>query len=396
MSWSEPILHVDMDSFFVEVERLDAPELRGRPVAVGGRGKRGVIASASYEARSFGVRSAQPTSNAIRLCPQLVVVPPSHDKYREASVGVFTIFRSFTPKVEGLSLDEAFLDVRGLRRHYNSPLDVAGEIRSRLRQELGLPASVGIGAVKFIAKLASEAAKPDGVRHVPGDEQQSFLSSLPARAMWGVGPAAMAALSRLGVETIGDIASLPEAALVSAVGPTAGRHLHDLSRGVDPRPVVADNEAKSVSVEETYEEDLDSREVVETALLGQSQRLSGRLRRSGLIARTISLKIRFGDFETITRSRTLDEGTDEARRIFHTTRDLLGSVEDLRPVRLSGIAASGLSPDQAPRQMAMDSDSAWSTVEDAVAEVRDRFGQSAVMPARLASDRQSSDPDEVP
>ncbi|MFZ0013136.1 MAG: DNA polymerase IV, partial [Acidimicrobiia bacterium] len=244
--WNETILHVDMDSFFVEVERLDDPALRGRPVAVGGSGPRGVIASASYEAREHGVRSAQPTAIALRHCPRLVVVPPSHGKYGEVSTRVFSTFRSVTPLVEGLSLDEAFLDVGGLRRHYVSPVAVADEVRARLRAELGLPASVGIAAVKFVAKLASQVAKPDGVRHVRSEDQGLFLRDLPVTAMWGVGPATHAALARLGVETVGDIAALPLNALVGAVGPSAGQHLHDLANGIDPRAVVPDSEAKSV------------------------------------------------------------------------------------------------------------------------------------------------------
>jgi DNA polymerase-4 len=207
--WTEPILHVDMDSFFVEVERLDRPELVGKPVAVGGPGPRGVIASASYEARAFGVRSAQPTATARRVCDELIVIPPRHGRYGDLSTEVFSIFRAFTPLVEGLSLDEAFLDVGGLRLHFESPVAVGDAVRERIRSDLGLPASVGVAAVKFVAKLASEAAKPDGMRHIPIDGQMDFLHSLPASAMWGVGPATLAALARLGVETVGDIAALP-------------------------------------------------------------------------------------------------------------------------------------------------------------------------------------------
>lgn len=305
--WTEPILHVDMDSFFVEVERLDAPELRNRPVAVGGAGPRGVIASASYEARAYGVSSAQPTSVARRLCPELVVVPSAHGKYGDVSTEVFAVFRSFTPLVEGLSLDEAFLDVRGLRHHYESPVVVGETIRSRIRDDLGLPASVGVAAVKFVAKLASEAAKPDGIRHIPANRQEAFLRPMPADAIWGVGPATLAALARLGVETVGDIADLPESALASAVGPTTGRHLHELACGIDGRAVVPDSSSKSVSVEETYDHDLETPEVVEAALLGHSQRLSGRLRRAGLRTRTVTLKVRFADFETITERRVFEQ-----------------------------------------------------------------------------------------
>jgi DNA polymerase-4 len=394
--WTEQILHVDMDSFFVEVERLDDPALRGRPVAVGGSGPRGVIASASYEAREHGVRSAQPTAIAIRHCPRLVVVPPSHAKYGEVSTRVFSTFRSITPLVEGLSLDEAFLDVGGLRRHYESPVAVADDVRSRLRAELGLPASVGIAAIKFVAKLASEAAKPDGVRLVRSKEQTLFLDDLPVTAMWGVGPATHAALTRLGVETVGDIASLPLTALVGAVGPSAGRHLHDLANGIDPRAVVPDSEAKSVSVEETYEHDLDSLALIETALLSHAQRLSSRLRRAGLRGRTITLKLRYADFTTITRSHTSGSGVDGARQLYRIATELLATRDRPDPVRLLGLGAGSLESADAPQQLDIAGDVRWDEVENAVADVRRRFGEESLRPARLLGDRQSTKRDEEP
>ncbi len=372
-----------MDSFFVEVERLDHPELRGRAVAVGGAGPRGVIASASYEARARGVRSAQPTSTARRLCPELVVVAPSHGRYGDVSAEVFAIFRSFTPLVEGLSLDEAFLDVRGLRLHFESPMTVAVEVRRRIRVELGLPASVGVAAVKFVAKLASETAKPDGLRLVTTAEQPAFLETLPATALWGVGPATLAALARLGVETVGDIAGLPVSALVSAVGPSAGKHLHDLANGIDPRPVVADIAAKSVSVEETYESDLGTLDLVETALLAHAQRLSDRLRRSGLRARTVTLKVRWQDFTTVTRSETTAPAVDGARDLYRIARDLMAGVGVASPVRLLGLSGTSLEPAGEPAQLGMSTDGGWVRVEDAVADIRARYGVGAVGPARL-------------
>jgi DNA polymerase-4 len=381
--WTEPILHVDMDSFFVEVERLDHPELRGRAVAVGGAGPRGVIASASYEARARGVRSAQPTSTARRLCPELVVVAPSHGRYGDVSAEVFAIFRSFTPLVEGLSLDEAFLDVRGLRLHFESPVTVAVEVRRRIRVELGLPASVGVAAVKFVAKLASETAKPDGLRLITTTEQLASLETLPATALWGVGPATLAALARLGVETVGDIAGLPLSALVSAVGPSAGKHLHDLANGIDPRPVVADIAAKSVSVEETYESDLATLDLVETALLAHAQRLSDRLRRSGLRARTVTLKVRWQDFTTVTRSETTAPAVDGARDLYRIARDLMAGVGIASPVRLLGLSGTSLEPAGDPAQLGMSTDGGWVRVEDAVADIRARYCVGAVGPARL-------------
>lgn len=385
-----------MDSFFVEVERLDAPELRGRPVAVGGTGPRGVIASASYEAREYGVRSAQPTVTALRLCPGLVVVPSAHGKYDEASSEVFSIFRSFTPLVEGLSLDEAFLDVRGLRHHYESPVAVAEAIRENVRSRLGLPASVGVASVKFIAKLASEAAKPDGVRLVRVDDQDSFLRGLPSTAMWGVGPATQAALARLGVETVGHIADLPEAVLAQAVGPSTGLHLHDLSRGLDPRPVVPDTSAKSVSVEETYEEDLETRDLIETELLSHAQRLSARLRRAGLRTRTVNLKVRFADFNTKTRARTVGKPVDGQRKIYRIALGLLAELDALEPVRLLGLGATSLEPVGEPTQLDLETELDWDRVEDAVADIRDRFGETSVGPARLVSREKPSTRDEEP
>lgn len=381
--WTEPILHVDMDSFFVEVERLRDPGLMGRPVAVGGAGPRGVIASASYEARHLGVRSAQPTSVARRVCPNLVVVPPDHGRYHDVSAEVFGVFRAFTPMVEGLSLDEAFLDVRGLRLHYGSPVEVGESVRTRIKSEFGLPASVGAASVKFLAKLASQAAKPDGLRHVPADSQMAFLHALPANALWGVGPATRAALTGLGVETIGDIAGLDVNTLVGAVGPTTGRHLHDLANGRDPREVVPDTAAKSVSVEETYNDDLRSSEVIETALLSHALHLSGRLRRSGLRARTISLKVRYPDFRTVTRAQTMGSAVDGTRDLYRIAVDLLTAVDRRdTPVRLLGLGGSSLEPATDPNQLHLGANR-WAAVEDAAADVRDRFGDAAVRPARL-------------
>jgi DNA polymerase-4 len=397
MKWPEPILHVDMDSFFVEVERLTRPDLIGKPVAVGGAGPRGVIASASYEAREFGVRSAQPTATARRMCDELIVVPPDHHRYSDLSTEVFAIFRSFTPRVEGLSLDEAFLDVGGLRLHYPSPVAVGEAVRARIRSELGLPASVGVASVKFVAKLASEAAKPNGLQHVPVGDQLGFLHGLSASAMWGVGPATLAALARLGVETVGDIATLPESSLIAAVGPATGRHLHDLAHGHDPREVEPDIAAKSISVEETYDRDLEGVDVIETALLAHAQRLSGRLRRSGLKARTVTLKVRYPDFTTLTRAHTVGKAIDGSRQLFRIAVDLLHSIgDDVRPVRLLGLGGTALEPANAPTQLDIDDDAEWDRVEDAIAGVRERFGEDAVAPARLIPENEPARSDRDP
>ncbi|HEU5111765.1 MAG TPA: DNA polymerase IV, partial [Acidimicrobiia bacterium] len=359
------------------------PGLVGKPVAVGGTGNRGVIASASYEARAYGVRSAQPTVTALRLCPDLIIVPPSHGRYGDLSAGVFDVFRGFTPHVEGLSLDEAFLDVAGLRRHYPTSTDVAIAVRREIRSRLGLPASVGIASSKFMAKLASEAAKPDGYRHIPKHAEVEFLHALPVEALWGVGPATLAGLQRLGVVTIGDLAELPEAAVLGSLGPTQGRHLLDLARGIDHRPVMSDIEAKSISVEETYDRDLEGAEVIETALLALAQRMADRLHRSGLAARTVTLKLRFADFTTVTRSVTSGTVIDGPREIYVTALALLGHVAIDRPVRLLGLGGSGLEPAGEPRQMPIGAEDNWSRVDEAVAGVRERFGEHSVEPARL-------------
>lgn len=372
-----------MDSFFVEVERRLDPSLIGRPVAVGGKGPRGVIASASYEARAFGVQSAQPTATALKLCPRLEVVAPTHGLYREASAEVFAVFRSFTPLVEGLSLDEAFLDVRGLRRHFDSPSEVGQRVRSEIKGNLGLPASVGVASNKLLAKLASQGAKPDGLVHIPEERQLEYLHTLPASALWGVGPATLAGLERLGVETVGDIADLPEVTLTRALGPTHGLHLYRLANAIDQRPVEPDSEAKSISVEETYETDLSGRDLIETALLAHAQRLSWRLHRAGLVARTVNLKARYSDFTTITRSQTLPEPIDGARDLFRASRPLLDHLDAGRPVRLLGLGASSFDSADKPRQIGFDSSEDWRRVEDAISAVRERFGEKAVSPARL-------------
>lgn len=372
-----------MDAFFVEVERLGDPSLRDRPVAVGGTGSRGVIASASYEARSFGVHSAQPTGIALRLCQDLVVVSPSHGRYGEFSSRVFDIFRSFTPLVEGLSLDEAFLDVSGLQRHYPTPLQIAAAVRDRIRQETGLPASVGIASSKLLAKLASEAAKPDGIRHIPKTLELEFLHALPVEALWGVGPATLAGLQRLGVKTVGDLAAVPESTLQTSLGPSQGTHLRQLANAVDPRPVEAISKAKTISVEETYREDLVDRSLVEAALMAHAQRLSIRLRHAGLAGRTVTLKVRFGDFTTLTRSHTFGSGLKEPRELYQAGLLLLHQVDSALPVRLLGLGGSSFDDDTSPSQISFESDDAWHRVAGAVAEVEDRFGAGSVAPARI-------------
>lgn len=381
--FAEPILHVDMDAFFVEVERLADQTLRGVPVVVGGLGNRGVVAAASYEARRFGVHSAMPVSVARRLCPQARYLPPDQHRYREASESVFGVFRSFTPLVEGLSVDEAFLDVAGLRLHYSSPVEVGERIRVTLRDRLGLPASVGMATNKLLAKLASEEAKPDGLVRVPAGSELAFLHPLPVGRLWGVGEATLATLDGLGVVTIGDLAAIPLASLEGRLGPSLGRHLHRLAGGVDDRSVDPDGEAKSISAEQTFGRDLTDADVIETELLRQCERVASRLRRAGLAGRTVTFKVRFPDFTTFTRSQSLDSAIDVSHDLFGVVRELMGRVDLDRPVRLVGVGVSSLEPAGAPLQLGLDRPAAWDDVSTAVDAIRTRYGDGAVSPARL-------------
>ncbi len=382
--FTEPILHVDMDAFFVEVERLRRPELRGRPVVVGGTGARAVVAAASYEARDFGVGSAMPMAEARRRCPAAIVVPPDRRAYGETSRQVFAILRAFTPEVEGLSVDEAFLDIGGLRLHYPTPAAVGDSIRRRIRHELGLPASVGGGANKFIAKLASEDAKPDGLLIVVAGTELDFLHPLPVRRLWGVGEATFAALEGLDVATVEDLAAVAPATLEHRLGRSLGRHLWDLAHGRDDRPVVTGGEVKSVSVEQTYETDLTDERELEAALLRHCDRLSGRLNAAGLAGRTVTLKLRFGDFTTVTRSVTVLDAVDHTPDLWDLARRLMARVpRGGRSVRLLGLGASTLVPRRAPRQLSLEHPQR-DAVAEAAEQVRARFGAGAVMPARLA------------
>jgi len=387
--FAEHILHVDMDAFFVEVERLRRPELRGRPVLVGGTGPRAVVAAASYEARQFGVGSAMPMGEARRRCPRAIVVPPHHSAYGEMSKRVFNVLRSFTHLVEGLSVDEAFLDISGLRLHFDSPRDVAESIRARIRSQLEIPASVGGGVNKFIAKLASEEAKPDGLHIVPAGDELEFLHPLPARRLWGVGESTLAGLESLGVVTVGDLAAVPSTTLERRLGVSLGRHLADLAHGRDDRPVEVGGESKSVSVEQTYDKDLTSTADMEDALLRLSDRLSARLNAANLAGRTVTLKLRFGDFTTVTRSLTTPGAIDHTPDLWDAARLLFEKISlERRGVRLLGIGVSTLGPREAPRQLSMEHPGR-DAVAAAAEGVRERFGESAVIPARLARPKKS-------
>ncbi|WP_433478443.1 DNA polymerase IV [Spirillospora sp. CA-142024] len=388
------ILHVDMDAFFVSVELLERPELRGRPVVVGGAGPRGVVSAASYEARGFGVHSAMPMTRARRLCPQAVVLPPDHGKYSRVSAAVFEIFRSVTPLVEGLSLDEAFLDVAGARRRLGRPAVIAQLIRDQVRDQQGITCSVGVASTKFVAKLASTRCKPDGLLVVPADGVVDFLHPLPVAALWGVGERTEQTLTRLGLRTVGQLAQVPPDTLQRELGNALGAHLHALAWGRDPREVDPHTPDKSIGAEETFDTDIDDPEVIRRELLRLAEKVGARLRESGNAGRTVSVKLRMANFKTITRARTLSEPTDLARVIYITARELYeaAGLERVR-LRLVGVRVENLSPaGEAPRQLAFDEpDNGWREAEQAMDQVAHRFGRGAVRPAALV--RRAADGD---
>lgn len=376
------ILHVDMDAFFASVELARRPELRGLPVIVGGA-QRGVVLAATYEARAFGVHSAMPMAAALRQCPQAVVVPPDHHAYHEVSVGVMAILGDVTPLLEQVSIDEAFLDVAGARRRLGPPSLIAAQIRERVRHQYGITCSVGIASTKFVAKLASGHAKPDGVLLVPRAATVPFLRALPVGALWGVGERTASALGRWGITTVAELADSDVATVQRAVGKVAGAHLHDLAWGRDPRPVHPGREEKSVGAEETFLQDVADLSVVEAKALELADRCAVRLRRQGVVGRTVSVKVRTSDFRTLTRSRTLHTPTDVGREIYLAARELLAAV-DLGglPVRLVGVRVEGLTDASgAVRQPTLEEavdDAGRREAERAMDQVRDRFGSGAI------------------
>jgi DNA polymerase-4 len=334
------IIHLDLDAFYASVEQLDDPSLEGRPVIVGGTGRRGVVAAASYEARRFGVRSAMPTARARRLCPEGVFLPPRFERYGDLSHRVFEIYRRYTPLVEPLSLDEAFLDVTESRALHGSGRDIALAVKRAVREETGLTVSAGVAEVKMAAKIATDLGKPDGLTVVPEGEVAAFLAPLPVGRLWGVGAVTEKALRRLGIATIGELARFPEAVLSEKFG-APGRHMHALARGEDPRPVVPDEAAKSIGAEDTFDEDLAGLEALWPRLLDQVERVARRLRAAGVRGRTVTLKLKYSDFTLVTRRCTLPEPTDDGRAIADAIRSDLARADLSRPVRLTGVAVSG-------------------------------------------------------
>lgn len=386
------ILHVDMDAFFASVELARRPQLRGLPVIVGGA-QRGVVLAATYEARAFGVHSAMPMTAALRMCPQAVVVPPDHTAYREVSLGVMRILHDVTALVEQVSVDEAFLDVAGARRRLGPPTTIAAEIRRRVHAEFGITCSVGIAANKFVAKLASGHAKPDGVLLVPRAATLDFLRVLPVGALWGVGERTEAALARWGIKTVAELADSDVATVQRAVGKVAGAHLFDLSWGRDPRPVQPHREEKSIGAEETFAEDVADLGVVQAKVLELADRCAARLRHKELVARTVTVKLRTSDFRTLTRSRTLTTPSDVGRELYLVARELVAGA-DLGglPVRLVGVRAEGLEPAAATvRQPTLEEAVAEPTsdrrdAERVMDEVRARFGAAAIRTGVHSSD----------
>jgi DNA polymerase-4 len=379
------IMHVDMDAFFVSVELRTRPDLRGRPVIVGFPAERSVVLSASYEARRFGVKSAMPMAVAHRLCPQAVIIEPRHKLYYEVSGQLMGIFESITELVEPLSVDEAFLDVGGAIRRLGPPSEIGQLIRRRVASELGITASVGIAASKFVAKIASTRCKPDGLLLIRPEETVPYLHSLPVNALWGVGGKTAEVLARMGIRTVADVAATPVASLKKVLGAT-GEHVHRLSWGIDSRPVTPVRIEKSIGAEETFASDTADDALLHRELLRLSHRTAERLRASGLVARTVALKLRYADFSTVTRSRTVHTPLDSAQLIYAVVIQLLESLGS-RPllVRLVGVRAEQLeAAAQTSLQLSLDRrDDNWRAAEQALDKVSEKFGSKSVLPARL-------------
>jgi len=376
-----------MDAFYASVEQRDDPSLKGRPLVVGGPSRRGVVCAASYEARPFGVRSAMPMAEALRRCPEAIVVPPRMQRYAEVSADVFSIFHRYTPLVEGLSLDEAFLDVTQSQSLFGDGEAIARSIKGAIRDELGLVASAGVAPCKFAAKIASDLRKPDGLVVVPDEGLLEFLAPLPIERMWGVGPKTAAKLRAAGAVTFRDLAETPLDRLTAQIGSAGAAHVQALARGIDDRPVVPDREAQSIGAEETFEEDLTERRAMELRLLDLTSRVAQRLLRAELVASGVTLKVKYSDFSLKTRSVTLGAPVADRASLFEACKVLLERVPPGR-VRLLGITARELSPaaevcgttlslfpEVAPERRRR--------LEEVVAKIQDRFGGEGVKPAAL-------------
>jgi DNA polymerase-4 len=387
----EPFLHVDLDAFYASVEVLKDPSLKGKPVVVGGAGARGVVASASYEARTFGIHSAMPAVRARRLCPDAIFLPGDFEAYRAHSNRFREVLLAHTPLVEPISLDEAFLDVGGATRLFGDPPTIAAKIRADVAREVGVTCSVGVAATKFVAKLGSDLCKPDGMLHVRAEETLGFLEPLPVGRLWGVGEKTGDLLARLAIRTVGDLARTPRPVLERLVGEAAAAHLSDLARGVDDREVVPYEPPKSVSHEETFERDLDEDDEILRELLHLSGRVAARLREDGYRARTVTLKARLASFTTLTRSKTLPDATDVGADLYQVVAGLYRALPgDRRRIRLLGVAATGLVP-AAAEQLTLLRGERWGEVERAMDRIESRFGRGAATHASLL-DRERAHP----
>ena len=374
-----------MDAFYASIEQRDDPALRGRPVIVGGHARRGVVLAASYEVRPSGVRSAMPMARALQLAPDAVVVPPRFPAYAAASERVFEILQQVTPLYEPLSLDEAFLDVTASQSLFGPPAAIATLLRRRIADEVALPASAGIAEVKLVAKIASDLAKPNGQREVPRGQAAAFLAPLPVGRLWGVGPKAEARLRAMSITTIGDLARAGAAALQRRLG-DAGRELWSLAQGIDPRPVVPDREAKSIGAEDTFEEDMADTDTLRPHIHDQALRVGARLRRAGLKARTVQLKLKLRDFKLLTRRTTFDAATDDGQALYRAALGLLEAHPPPAPVRLTGVSAQSLESAGGGQMPLFRPDASPATrVNAAIDRITARFGQGAVTTGDLST-----------
>jgi DNA polymerase-4 len=376
------ILHADVDAFYASVEQRDDPRLRGRPVIVGA----GVVLAASYEAKARGVRTAMSGARARRLCPQAVVLPPRMSVYAEASKAVYRVFEDMTPLVEGLSIDEAFLDVRGLERISGTPAEIAARLRLEVRKRVGLPVTVGVARTKFLAKVASAVAKPDGLLVVPPDGELDFLHPLPVERLWGVGPVTARKLRDRGITTVGQVAGLGEATLVSTLGRASGRHLHALAHNLDPRPVQVGRRRRSIGSQRALGRSPRSPDAVDAVVVGLVDRVTRRMRAAGRVGRTVVLRLRFADFTRATRSHTLPHSTAHTQTILDTARALLATampVIERQGLTLVGIAISNLESDGAVQLMLPLDRYSGDSLDAALDEVRVRFGWNAITRAVL-------------
>jgi DNA polymerase-4 len=385
------ILHVDMDAFFASVAERDNPELKGKAVVIG-MGARGVVSAANYEARKFGIHSAMPVGRARRLAPHAIFLPVDMARYQEVSEHVMEIFHSFTPWVEPISLDEAFLDVTGSQKLLGTGREIAVAIRKKVEEQEGITCSVGIAPSKFIAKLASANCKPNGMLEITSDRILTFLHPLPIQAMWGVGPKTAEVLERLGLRTIEDIAKLPRSTLIRALGEANGASLYELAWGRDYRDVTPEEPDRSISAAETFAQDLDNPEEILTEFLRLTERATARLRDRDLFAKTISIKVRFADFSTINRSKTLPLPIDSTHDVYEVVKGLYQALRIERArLRLVGVSLENLS-EAAPHQMMLgEREVGWRQAEGAIDQARARFGKGSVRPARLIKDAEDEE-----